>query len=198
MAGPLVHLAAMEQVKYLSEKYLNIPINIGDEIDVMKPDVTGEHAGWNVVNSSGNLFSRLQRMSDILSDMAKSAKKDINKINSPLFSLHVRYICHYIVDAHTLGHLASDTHELEYRLERAGEFVWQKKSLEIYLPPFNSMSEFRISLMRSSRYIYNVYKSSADSWLFLLSNRFRKMIREAVKYGSEYSTALIKLSWDRS
>lgn len=198
MAGPFVHLAAMEQVHTLAEQALKIPIITGDKIEVMEPDISGNGASWDVVHGSGNLFRSLEDLSGRMSDMFRVCNKDINKLNIPLYSKHVRNICHYIMDCHTLGHMSSEMHKLETRLEPLGEFVWRKKSLGISLPSFNNYDEYKTNLIKSMKYIHDTYAKSAQSWKFIISRNFRKLIRETVKTSAEHTVALIKISLDNA
>lgn len=198
MAGPFVHLAAMEQVENLMGHRLKIPIMINNKINVMDPDLSDKHPDWNVAEESGLLFEFLGDSSEKITEMARVLKKDVKQLNVPLMSRYARYICHYIVDGHTIGHMAPDTYRLEKRLGPIGEFVWSKKSLGVTMPVFNTFDEYKRSLTKSMKYLHDAYTKPAQSWKFIFSWKFRQLIREAVKFSSEYTVSLIKLSWDQA
>jgi hypothetical protein len=196
MAGPHVHLAAMQQTRDQIKKTLQLPCEAGNKIVVMIPNATNNHPGWDVLKEDGNLYDTLELFHEKMIFFLKYVKRDRSKLNVVLFSQMIRFICHYIVDAHSLGHLSTNCRKLEYRLKPCGELVWNKKNLDIDMRVFTNFKVFKQSMIKSSKMIYDQYRKSADSWLFLLSGKFRQMIRESVKYSAEYTSALIRLCWD--
>jgi hypothetical protein len=197
MAAPLVHLAAMEQARALITTQMGIPVNAGTKVDVVEADISGPHAGWDVISSSGDLFDKLQVQFQDLKTQISASGKNPNQINVPAFSRTLRFICHFCTDTHTLGHISAETAPLENRLEPAGELVWGKKDLPVVLNTYASFDTFRSALIPSMRAIYDVYHIKAKSWWFLSSGDFRTLIRKSVKYGGEFTASLAKLAWDQ-
>lgn len=196
MARQIVHLAAMEQASSLIGRRLKIPISVGSWYEVMDPNYMGNHPQWNVLSETGSIFEALKDLSEGIIEIARAVDKDSKKIDVSLFNWFVRYICHYIVDGHSLGHNAPDTIKLKARLEFFEELVINKKLLDVTLPIFSTFEEYKNSLVRSMRYTHYAYGQSAHSIRFLFSGEFRQMVREIVKFSAEYTSSLVKLSWD--
>jgi hypothetical protein len=198
MARQKVHLAAMEPASSLTVRRLKIPVITGNWYEVMDPNYMGNHPRWDVLSETGTLFEALKDLSEGITEISRAVGKDEKKVDIKLFNWFVRYICHYIVDGHSLGHIAQDTARLKSRLEFFGELIFNKKLLGVTLPVFNTFEEYKTSLIKSMRYMHYAYGQPSQSWGFLFSWEFRLMVREIAKFSAEYTVSLVKLSWDNA
>lgn len=196
MAGYRVHTAAMEQVKFYMEHRLNIPIILGDRYRIMAADREKPHYYWNADKNEGVLFDLLEDFCLKINKMSKHYKKNVKEIDVPLMSWYLHSACHYIVDAHTIWLISLQASWSKSRLEQMGELTWQKKVLGVNIMGFPDFDSYRKSLTTSIRCINETYKQKSHDITFPFKWGFRQMIREIVKYGADYTLALVRLGWD--
>jgi len=196
MAGYQIHKATMEQTKYYLEHRLNIPLIIGERSKIMASDKDRFHTYWNAEENSGILFATLENIALKINKMSKQYKKNVREIDVPLISWYIHYACHYIVDAHTIWLINPNVSKYKKRLEYMGELVQKKDELGANVIGFSNFESYKRSFIISMRCINETYKERSLKFFFPLTWEFRQMIKEIVKYSSEFTIALTRLSWD--
>lgn len=196
MAGYQVHVTTMEQVRYYLENRLKIPFIIGDRNRIMAADREEYHSYWDANKNEGILFDILEDLSIKIGKMSKHTFKNVYEIDVPLMSWYIHTACHYIVDAHTIWLISRKPSFYKKRLEYMGDLTWNKKALGANIPAFPNFESYKKSFIISIRCINETYSQRACNITFPLTWEFRQMIREIVKYGTEYTIALVRLGWD--
>jgi hypothetical protein len=196
VAGYQIHKATLEQTRYYLEHRLNIPIIIGNKNRIMAPDRDKSHSYWNAEENTGILFDVLENIAQKINKMSKHSMKNVKEIDVPLMSWYIHFACHYIVDAHTIWLINPNVLKYSKRLENMGELVRKKKELGANVIGFLSFENYKKNFITSIKCINETYKERSCKLFFPISWEFRQMVKEIVKYSSEFTIALTRLSWD--
>jgi hypothetical protein len=192
MAGPIVHKAAMEEAaRYIKELVGGLEIDVGTKTQNMMPDFKGSH-GWDFKDSqTGSILGKIEMCYFLI----KTWDPDVSSIFN--LSCNVRDLCHYLVDAFTIGQLSSEFWgRIDNRIDFFSEFVPNKKkfvpkNIDSCLDFFDNDNLFA-SLKRvtyqSMRGVYRRNHKYAKRYTFLFSRRLRTMVRICVREAAQ-STA---------
>ena len=185
MSGPLVHKASFEWAE--SElKRRNIDLGGSDIIDwyhAMLPDLEKDHAWFDTVNSSGNLFDKVGGL--ITAQLPPKGE----------FACRIN---HWVVDCFFHIYQTIGGKDAEVIFEPIAEFTINKipKNKNIQHDISNYL-EWRNSIIYLMNMFYDKYGSlvRVSAWklpLMALKNKFRESIRCVIKMGCIYTVSLVE------
>jgi len=190
MPGPIIHKTAMEETVKLIDKSTDLSkhlsIKVGTYLQNMKPDTIGSH-GWDFkYTKQGSILEKINtEYLNLICGL--SLKYNIDQ--------HIRNICHYIVDAHTIGQLSCEFHgRIDNRLDFFATFVSNKNKYEPKIKDYINLEHLEYILFSSMHHVYSQYYKQAKSIKFLFSKDFKHMIRNAIQKGAEFTYGYVDLA----
>jgi hypothetical protein len=196
MPGPIVHQEAMTQCAILL-KLIGIPLIVGDKLSVMEPELQGHH-GFDFLTGDGNTFGLQEEYFWKIKMDFQDCNKDLSKLNTEVFSKDVRFLCHFTTDAYSIGQISSEFWGSKSDLfDIVSEFIINKKIFPVFLTSYKDKDHLlstELNIMRTL--VYDAYHNWARRWTFPFSRGIKNMVRNAVRFGAEFTASWVKLAWD--
>jgi len=175
---------------------MDLSVDVGNKIDVMKPDTKSSH-GWDFVGSnSGSLIRKMEMRYNNIKRLFTECNKDITKLSQGTFNREVQFLCHYTTDAHTIGQISGPKlwGKKDTKIDFACEFIPNKKLYPVRLIPYSSVDVIKAEVLVSMQSIFNKYYKNALKWNFVFKKAMRSMGREAVQKGAEFAASWVQLA----
>ena len=184
MPGPIIHKIAMkEAVKLINlTSNLNLNLKVGSYAENMEPDLVSSH-GFDFETNQGSIF-----------ECVKQCYYDLESVHD--ISRSLRYMCHYIVDAHTIGQIVGKYHgKIDRRIDFFSAFVPHKNKYQPKIKNYTDSFEHVNHLLMWSAYsVYFQHNERAKDARFLFSRDLKHMIRNAIQKGAEFTYEYFNLA----